>query len=333
MKICIISYLNTSPAWIFYKDIFEKIKLKVDIYENTISEKRLTEYQYIIIFGVSKNIQRLKEINPRAKFGVLEPRAAQKRNFSEYDFIIANSLEAKKYFEKYYLPIFIMPTMPIFENEGLQNEVANSNKKLILGYHGNKIHLHSIEKNLFEIIRTLREDMEIEFWAIYNMIKLGTWNVPRDVRPNIRTFQYDPETIYSQLVQMDIGLVPQSIPVTKNKLLRYLIGSVNHRYNERHDNFIMRFKETTNSGRAYVFGQAKVPVICDLTPSSTALIGEDENGLLAHDYNSWLYHIRLMAENKNLRNLYANRLHTKTMSVITQMLEGDDFKHFLNGLR
>jgi glycosyltransferase involved in cell wall biosynthesis len=79
------------------------------------------------------------------------------------------------------------------------------------------------------------------------------------------------------------------------------MGSSLSLFNERHDNFFMRFKETTNNGRAYVFAQYEIPVVADMTPSSCALFGECEYGYVAYSSNQWFNALSTLARDANLR--------------------------------
>jgi glycosyltransferase involved in cell wall biosynthesis len=91
------------------------------------------------------------------------------------------------------------------------------------------------------------------------------------------------------------------MPVRESRLIRWLVGSSFSRFNERHDNFIMRFKETTNNGRAYVFAQYGIPVVADMTPSSCALFGESEYGYVAYSTNQWFNALQRLAQDMGLR--------------------------------
>ena len=255
-----------------------------------------------LLFGVDFNLQNIRKNHPDTLIGHLEPRAAQGNETDTYDFMVLNSIEASDYFAVAGQPIFIYPTFPIMHHLAEPEKKDTERRPLRIGYHGNRIHLEAMYPRITEALSRLGKDMEIEFWAMYNIRELGQWSTTGLNNINIKHIQYDPENYSRYIAQVDIGIVPQLIPVRNSRWMRWLIGSISSKFNERHDNFILRFKETTNNGRAFVFAQYRIPIIADMTPSSCALLGENEYGHVAYSSNQWFNALKNLAHDANLRN-------------------------------
>ena len=110
------------------------------------------------------------------------------------------------------------------------------------------------------------------------------------------------------------------------------MGSPWSRFNERHDNFLLRFKETTNNGRAFVFAQYGIPVVADMTPSSCALMGENEYGYVAYSPNQWFNALAGLARDVNLRRKMGIALKDRYESLAKPEDVNRRFVQFLSSL-
>ena len=146
----------------------------------------------------------------------------------------------------------------------------------------------------------------------------------------VNHIQYDIAGYNKFISRIDIGIIPQLIPVKKNKILRWFIGSLESKFNERFDNFFHRFKETTNNGRAFVFAQFGIPIIADMTPSSCALIGENEYGFLASSEIAWYTALKILASNKDKRRIMGMKLKKRYERKWNPKKINKDFSDFIS---
>ena len=51
--------------------------------------------------------------------------------------------------------------------------------------------------------------------------------------------------------------------------------------------YLLRFKNKSNSGRSFVFHQLGIPVVADITPSNFHILGNPKNGSIASNEQSW----------------------------------------------
>jgi len=270
-----------------------------------------------------------KQQNPNILVGVIEPRATQRNNFEAVDFIVLNSLEAKDYFSQFNRNMFLYytyPQVPPVLPCPVQKE------KLVIGYHGNKIHLDETFPRITDAIERLNYELPVELWAMYNIKQLGKWKVPekKHFQFDVRHIQYEEENYAKYMAHVDIGIVPQLIPVKENKVLRYLIGSRNRRYQENETNYILRFKDTTNIGRHLVFAQYGIPVVSDMTPSACNFIDDGVNGMIAYSTAGWHNALRQLAGDNNSRKLMGNNLFNKYQRTVSIEYLNKNLIQFLN---
>jgi hypothetical protein len=299
-KVLLFSTLPDSASWQFYSNLFRIniSELPLDFVQvNHIEKVYEINPSVLIVFGSGTDLALIRKKSPNIVIGLLEPRAAQKHT-DEYDFIIVNSLESYDYFSTHNKPMFVYPTYPLVNKGGC---VEHKKKQIVIGYHGNKIHLQAMEKLIVEAMNDLSDYVDYEFWAMYNIAELREWKGASKLKAKVRHIQFSYENYAAFISNVDIGIIPQFIPVKDSKLFRWLMGSFRSRYNERHDNYFHRFKETTNNGRAFIFAQYGIPIVADMTPSSCALIGENEYGFVASSRSGWFNALILLARDSNLR--------------------------------
>lgn len=336
MDLLLYSRRPQSPSWQFYSSLFERMDCNQDIQVRLVdgSDRApdLGDADVALLFGTNFDLPTLRRRHPNTRLGHLEPRAAQDNATERYDFIVVNSIEAADYFAAPGQSVFIYPTFPIMQSPAMSMTPDLVGRPLRIGYHGNKIHLEAMYPRITEALRRLNEVMEIEFWAMYNIRELGRWRAKGLKGVKIIHIQYDPANYSRYIAQVDIGVVPQLIPVGGGRLTRWLLGSPWSRFNERHDNFLLRFKETTNNGRAFVFAQYEIPVVADMVPSSCALLGENEYGYAAYSSSQWFNALADLARDVNLRRKMGVALKNRYESLAKPENVNRRFAQFLSSL-
>jgi hypothetical protein len=247
------------------------------------------------------------------------------------DFIVANCIEARDYFSKYVDHITIYYDYPQVP-EKLACPIEKN--ALILGYHGNLIHLQAMVPRITNAISEMAKNIPIELWAMYNIQKLGKWKAPGRARLGfaVEHIQYSEENYAKYMAHVDIGIVPQFMPVRENGVLRYLIGSPSRRFHERRHNFFLRFKETTNIGRHLVFAQYGIPVISDMSPSACAFIEDGVDGYVAYHEHGWLAALKKLALSRSVRIQMGQKLKEKFQSTATSDILNRNLLSFIRAL-
>jgi len=328
MRIILTSARKTGPSFIFYSKSLNKINnnfvnVSVEISTNPTSVN-YNNFDVALFIGYDECSRLAKKQNKEIITGVLDPRASQKIEFEFIDFLGVNDLESRDYFLKFCKNIIIYRPYPIVPQK-LKCPVKKD--KLILGYHGNKIHLEAMYPRITDAIESLNREIPLELWAMYNINDLGKWRRKLDFP--VRHIQYSEENYAKYIAHTDIGIVPQLIPVTKNKILRYLIGTMRCKYNESMHDFILRFKETTNIGRHLVFAQYGIPVVSDMTPSACSFIQDNVDGFVAFHTASWHQALKKLALNPESRKLMGKNLKAKYENFASHQVQNKRLVNFL----
>lgn len=324
-----------SPSFLFYSESFSKIngnfdnnKIEIKTDYNTID---YSEYDVALFMGFNQKSKQAKAKNSSILTGIVEPRAATNIDFSVVDFIIVNSIESKDYFSRYTSNIMVYYTYPVVPP---REKCPLEKDRLILGYHGNLLHLNAMYPRITKAIKQLSEETSVVLWAMYNIKDLGKWRKPDriDIGFPVVHIQYDNQNYARYMAHVDVGLTPQLIPVRENEILRYLIGTLDRKYNERMDNYFLRFKETTNIGRHLVFAQYAVPVVSDMTPSACSFIDDEYNGFVVSHTEGWLRALQKLASNENMRVNMGVNLRKKYMKIATHEALNEKLIHFISDL-
>ena len=329
IRLIVYSNLPQSPSWEFYSSLLtqsrenDEFEIKCIVGNDSVPDH--CDADALLLFGSGFDVKKIRERNAGVVLGHLEPRAAQYNDSKLYDFLVLNSIESADYFAERDQPTFIYPTFPIML--GNAERKKSDNKKLIIGYHGNKIHLQAMFPRITDAMTRLRREFEFDFYAMYNIDKLGKWDEKGLRGVNVKHIQFEYSSYLRYMAQVDIGIIPQLIPVRRSKMLRWFMGTVMSKYNERHDNFFLRFKETTNNGRAFVFAQYGIPIVADLTPSSCALLGENEYGYVAYTSNQWFNMLKKLSYDRGAREHMGILLNNR----FNKLADPDKLNHKLIG--
>jgi hypothetical protein len=334
-KILFASDMINSPSFLFYSESLSKINgnfegLTVDIKRsyNYIDYKN---YDVALFMGSNQQSKYAKALNPDIITAIFEPRAAQNIDFTAVDFIIVNSLESKDFFSKHLSNIIVYYTYPIVP----PRDTCPTNKEgLVLGYHGNLLHLDAMYPRITRAIEELNREIPVTLWAMYNIETLGRWRKPDriDLGFPVVHIQYSEENYAKYMANVDIGLVPQLIPVRHNRMLRYLLGSPNRKYNERNDNYFLRFKETTNIGRHLVFAQYGIPMVSDMTPSACAFIDDESDSYIAYETSGWYRALQILAGDINLRREMGNKVKEKYRQFFSHDVLNTNLINYIRGI-
>ena len=261
LRIIFTSAKTNGPSYILHKQNLNKINLDsfhIDIALDISDDPQNVPYEFYdvaLFMGYDEASIIARKKNNSILIGIIDPRSAFKNNFKFTDFIVANGIEAQDYFCQFVKDILIYYISPIVKPATKLS--FDKKNKIILGYHGNKIHLNSMFPRITNAINMLAIDYDVELWAMYNIDVLGKWKLPekKNFLFNVKHIQYSEENYANFIAHTDIGLVPQIISFRKNNFLKYISGDLLKKNNESKHDYFFRFKEDTNPGRHMVFAQ------------------------------------------------------------------------------
>lgn len=287
------------------------------------------DYDVAIFMSYDSEIEKARSINPNLLIGLGDPKTKNISESQKADFLLVSSIEQKDLFLCANPNTFIYYMFPELERYAKEHRPKD---KIIIGYHGNKVHLNSLYPNITKALERLGKRFNIEFWAMYNIEKLGEWTigVPSNRYLTVKHIQWAPENYKKYLSQVDIGLVPNCIPVKKlssKKKERILFSKI---FLEDRNDYLLRFKYSSNPGRIYVFSQLGIPVVADLFPSAAQFLEHGRRGFLAHSEAGWYHSIEQLILNPDLRQKIAERLYSYIDSYYSREKTFEEFLEFIN---
>ncbi len=257
---------------------FQQIGVKSAIVSDP---QQLHKFDTIIVSKAHAGaVNNIKQAFPNKKIGVINLAADQIHN--KADFVIVGSIEEQVSLS-WHKNVFIFPLIEdLFQGKDVKKHEQSNTIKLC--YHGNTAHLSKFNFGLKQAIEEMEKDYDIELHVIHGNPNY-TW---RSGRPNIKNVfvkKWNIDTISNDILECDIGLVPNATNIVKLNKNYTPVMSDEHGLHAT-DHFL-RFKNKSNAGRSFVFHQLGIPVIADLTPSNFHIMGSPNCGCLAFDKNSW----------------------------------------------
>ena len=272
-------------------------------------KKEYASFDIIMFFSLESEVRKARKQNPQALIGILDPKLNDKKDgleAKEADFLLVSSLEQQEFALKFNPNVQIfnwfLPMEP-------KEKIHTKKDKIIIGYHGNKIHLNCFIYHIKDALEKIKKSgYNIEFHAIYNIKKLGYWKIGVPDIP-IKHIQWKRETYCNHLSQCDIGIISNILPISNSRaniLTRLINRPLSFNYNKK--DYFLRFKMTSNPNRFYEFSQLGIPVVSDMYPSSCQIIQHGASGFLAHSSTGWYNALLKLINSSELRNTCAKNL-------------------------
>lgn len=295
-----IKFITLSPDAAASKAYFDALNLSNDLIISTDNDFTDADYAFFMTYPADlKELKRVKEQYPRLKTAIIDPRGEQALPYLKYcDFLIMDSIEMRDYFSKFSIPIFTYYEFPLFSAVPKEHKAKD---RIIIGYHGNKVHLTAMFPKITSALRILAQENNIEFWAIYDYEGLGYWNIGVPAGVKIRHIQWHSEVYSEEMLDIDIGIVPSTMPVnTLPKVSRFFLDSP--------EDYVIKFKMPSNPGRLAVFAKLGIPVVADFLPTHFQFIREGQSGFLADSTGAWYHALKKLIESAPLRSQIADNM-------------------------
>lgn len=280
---------------------FEVVRNSRDNYQN---------YDLILFMSSSHpEVAKVKQVNPKAVVGIMDPKIGERGRpgIKIADFLLVSSIEQRDFFLKHNKNIIIYYMFP--ETQEMIKEHTKKDK-IIIGYHGNKVHLNA-SKEVSQALDQLSERYEIEFWAMYNINNLGEWKFNLPKKCPVKHIQWSQDNYYKYLSQVDIGIIPAFLPVNRKLGLFFTGKMINfwrNKFNLNNLDYLLRFKYSTNPGRIYPFSRLGIPVVADFAPSYCQLIQDGKSGFLVYSKEGWYDALEQLCLKPSLRQEMSDNL-------------------------
>ena len=268
----------------------------INIYSK-INPNNIEDFDVIIY---DKNYISIKKIKNKL-CGSITPSADNYKLLREIDFIIVGSVEEKDSMIKYNKNCFLFPQIEK-KFQKIEPKIHTKKNKIIIGYHGNSVHLNHMHLGLKNALGRLSKELPIKLIYISNTDKhwiQGIANIEKEFK------KWNIKTIINDIKTFDIGIVPNiSEAVNDNRLnTNMTLGLYN-------TDFKIRFKNKSNIGRSLVLFQCGIPVIADITPSNMHILADPNNGYAVLSEDGWYNALKNLCCEKH-RNFIAKNAYNE----------------------
>ena len=228
--------------------------------------------------GETHLVIEMKQQYPNKKIGTINLSADTKN--LPVDFVIVGSLEEKDSLS-HYRNVFVFP---LIENMFRHCEAKKHSEKeqVRIGFHGHYPHLSKFEPHLKEALESIDKRHSIELYIITSNPRFN-WAHGKPNIKNIRLKSWDLSSVKDRLMSCDIGIVPNVTSMSKG-IKEYGTSVELGLYDT---DYVMRMKNKSNAGRAFVFHQLGIPVVADFTPSNFHIMGDPSCGYIAQNKLGW----------------------------------------------
>jgi hypothetical protein len=290
------------------------------------------QYDVALFFPADEQILIARSAHPSLLIGLIDPKTSDIRKVRQADFLIVSSVEQRDFFLHFHPNIYVYYPFPSMKRQSREH---TPHAQTVLAYHGNKVHLHAFFPHLTQALEHLADRHELELRVVYDRETLGAWKIGRPTHPRLRVteVQWSPKAVESVLLDADIGLVPSLQPLQHRRFLKWMGKYSSQAYLDDPNDYLLRFKYSTNPGRLFVYSELGVPVVADFVPSSSQFVFHGYSGLLACSAAGWENAIEQLIVDPALRQTLAENL-TRTFDARasrTRVFEG--FLAFLDPLR
>lgn len=308
------------------------------------------KYDIAMFMGADSDIKKAKEQNPSIKTILMDPKLKKKRYGEIYDadLLLVSSIEQREALYGFNKNIFIYYMFPFIE----PMEKAHVDKDIIkIVYNGNKQHLHAFYPTLTKALDNVqaRTHKTIELDAIYNVQNLGKWKKGIPTKIKVNHIQWSEENQRDYINNGDIGLCPNVIHISRRRLFPFIFRNIAFSNIEVADYFtkpwrmrwiwnilginphdyILRFKNSTNPGRMYVFAMLGIPVVSDFAPSACNIIEDRKSGMITGSTEGLEQALLELIENPELRNTCSKNLKETMLTTYSKEKIFDDFSKVL----
>lgn len=265
-------------------------------------------YDLILFMSKDSEVLKAKKLHPNSIVGIMDPKLKgyKIKEIKKADFLLVSSIEQREVFLKHNKNIVIYY---MFRNIKKFEKKHKPKEKITIGYHGNKLHLNNFNPHINDALDELAGKYNVELNVMYNIKTLGKWEKILPQKIKINHIQWSEKNYYEELSKCDIGIIPNLLSINKKRGLFFSKKFKDAKmYSFMKEDYLTRYKYSTNPGRIYIFNQLGIPVVSDFTPSSCQFIQDGKSGFVVNGIDGWYAGLEKLILDHQLRQKMAEKL-------------------------
>ena len=281
---------------------------------------RYDQYDVAVFMGYDHELEAARRENPGIKVVLADPKLSRPEWIAaarSADLLLVSSLEQRDVFvglNRNVLVHHMFPAMPARERRHAEG------KRVVIAYHGNRVHLESMASGARSAIEELARRRAVEFRAVYDLRGLGRARLGLPAGElDVREIQWETDP-WDALADADIGIVPTELPLDRRLDALELTALPEPVLNYEPFDHLVRFKASANPGRLFPFARLGIPVVVDFVPSLSQFVDDGVSGFVASSPAGWLYALERLADSAELRASMAAALRKRLDAVYEQQV-------------
>ena len=282
-------------------------------------------YDVALFLGHDHQMAAARRANPRIRIGLSDPKQSRSEWIAaarEADFLLVSSVEQREAFLRLNRNIHVLYMFPVVP---ARERVHADGDVLLVGYHGNRVHLEAMAgTGVRAALEELGRQRRVELVAVYDMEGKGPASPACLPDPRVvpaRHVQWSEAALLTELRVVDIGLVPNLLPVERREHALRLTSSNDPQLRYEPFDHLLRLKASSNPNRLYAFARCGVPVVADVTPSFAQFVLDGVSGFLAASARGWYEALERLAGSPELRMRTARELRARLDAAYERQVE------------
>jgi hypothetical protein len=224
------------------------------------------------------------------------------------DFVIAGSVEEKLSLSEYYPNVVLVNLIEnIYSDKPLK--IHKPVEQINIGYHGWHPHIDALKYWSFaEVLNQVSKTTQVKVTTVTNCQKKTSEALAKFPLKNIylEHKRWSFNDVVNDISEFDICIVPNCKNISKTTFR----ANENPNVGEYETDYVLRFKNKSNAGRAFVAYQLGIPVISDLTPSNMPMLHDSNCGFIVDGGNGFYNSLFTLLNHQN-RNIVAANAHKR----------------------
>lgn len=263
-----------------------------------------------VFMGYDHDMERARRDNPKIRIALADPKLASMEYIEaarQADLLLVSSVEQRDAFLRLNGNVLVYYMFPREEPHCRRHA---DGERLVIAYHGNKVHLDAMRYTVGPALAALARVRPVELLCIYNIGGLGRADLSYLERAGVAVShrQWEAAGLVDLLATADIGIMPNELPIRDRQRALALAAYPDGDFAYEPFDHLVRYKVSANPGRLYPFACAGLPVVADFCPSSAQFIKDGDSGFLASSPHGWHFAFERLAESADFRQACAERL-------------------------